>query len=329
MFFSLIIPVYNRPQELEELLQSLALQSKKNFEVIVVEDGSTVPADKVVDQYKDILDIKYFTKSNSGPGQTRNFGAERACGDYFIVLDSDCIIPPAYIAEIEKELMESPCEAWGGPDKAHDSFTDVQKAINYSMTSFFTTGGIRGGKKKLDKFYPRSFNMGIKADMYRSLSGFSPMRFGEDIDFSIRLYQNKARVRLFPEAWVFHKRRVDFRKFFKQVYNFGIARINLEKRHPGSMKIVHLLPAVFTLGVIFLLLLSLFSAWFMLPLLLYCLMIFADASIKEKSVKIGAIAVVASFIQLIGYGSGFLTAVWRRIIKGEGEFGAYQKTFYK
>ncbi|MGL4332723.1 MAG: glycosyltransferase, partial [Bacteroidales bacterium] len=300
MFFSLIIPVYNRPQELEELLQSLTLQTRKNFEVIVVEDGSSVPADKVVDQYKEILDIKYFTKPNSGPGQTRNYGAERADGDYFIVLDSDCIIPPAYLEEVEKELKSSPCEAWGGPDKAHDSFTDVQKAINYSMTSFFTTGGIRGGKKKLDKFYPRSFNMGINADMYRKLSGFSPMRFGEDIDFSIRLYENKARVRLFPEAWVFHKRRVDFRKFFKQVYNFGIARINLEKRHPGSMKLVHLLPAVFTLGVFFLLLLSFFSVWFLLPLLVYCLLIFADASIKERSVKIGAIAVVASFIQLMG-----------------------------
>ncbi|MGL5318324.1 MAG: glycosyltransferase [Bacteroidales bacterium] len=329
MFFSLIIPVYNRPQELEELLQSLTLQTQTNFEVIVVEDGSSVPADRIVDQYSQQLDIKYFSKPNSGPGQTRNFGAERARGDYFIVLDSDCIIPPAYLQEVEKELTQSPCEAWGGPDKAHDSFTSVQKAINYSMTSFFTTGGIRGGKKKLDKFYPRSFNMGVKADMYRSLSGFSPMRFGEDIDFSIRLYESKARVRLFPEAWVFHKRRVDFRKFFRQVYNFGIARINLEKRHPGSMKLVHLLPAVFTLGVIFLLLLSLFSGWFLLPLVLYCLLIFADASAKEKSVEIGAIAIVASFIQLMGYGLGFLTAVWRRLIKGEGEFGAYEKTFYK
>lgn len=329
MFFSLIIPVYNRPQELDELLQSLTLQTRKNFEVIVVEDGSSVPADKVVDQYKELLDIKYFTKPNTGPGQTRNYGAERASGDYFIVLDSDCIIPPAYLYEIEVELNTLPCEAWGGPDKAHDSFTDVQKAINYAMTSFFTTGGIRGGKKKLDKFYPRSFNMGILADTYRKLSGFSPMRFGEDIDFSIRLYESKARVRLFPEAWVFHKRRVDFRKFFKQVYNFGIARINLQKRHPGSMKLVHLLPAIFTLGIFSLLLLSLFSLWFLLPLVAYCMLLFADASQKEKSVKIGAVAVVASFIQLMGYGLGFLTAVWRRVVKGEGEFGAYQKTFYK
>lgn len=329
MLFSLIIPVYNRPQELDELLQSLTLQTQKNFEVIVVEDGSSVPAGEVVSGYKDRLTIHYYTKTNSGPGQSRNYGAERSSGDYFIVLDSDCIIPPSYIKEVEKALACNPCEAFGGPDKAHDSFTDVQKAINYSMTSFFTTGGIRGGKKKLDKFYPRSFNMGVKASTYRALKGFSPMRFGEDIDFSIRLYESGARVSLFPEAWVFHKRRVDFRKFFKQVYNFGIARINLEKRHPGSMKIVHLLPAVFTLGVILLLFLSLFSRWFLLPLLLYSLMIFLDASIKERNVRIGAIAVAASFIQLIGYGLGFLTAVWKRVIKGEGEFGAYQKTFYK
>lgn len=329
MFFSLIIPVYNRPQELDELLHSLTLQTHKNFEVVVVEDGSSVPADKVVSKYNNLLTVHYYTKANSGPGQTRNYGAERSTGDYLIVLDSDCIIPPAYIESVERALKSNPCEAFGGPDKAHDSFTDVQKAINYSMTSFFTTGGIRGGKKKLDKFYPRSFNMGVKASVYRDLNGFSLMRFGEDIDFSIRLYESGARVCLFPEAWVFHKRRVDFRKFFKQVYNFGIARINLEKRHPGSMKIVHLLPAVFTLGVILLLFLSLFSLWFLLPLLLYSLMIFADAGIKEHNIKIGAIAVVASYIQLIGYGLGFLTAVWKRLIKREGEFGAYQKTFYK
>lgn len=330
MLFSLIIPVFNRPNEIDELLGSLTQQTQKNFEVIVVEDGSSIPCEDIVRKYDADMQISYFFKPNSGPGQTRNYGAERSNGDYLIVLDSDCIIPPGYIAAVEKELMDSPCDAFGGPDKAHDSFSDVQKAINYAMTSFFTTGGIRGGKKKLDKFYPRSFNMGVKTQVYKALKGFSPMRFGEDIDFSIRLFENGYQVRLFPDAWVYHKRRVDFKKFFKQVYNFGIARINLEKRHPGTMKIVHLLPAVFTLGVAFLILLACFiTPWALLPLGLYALLIFMDATLREHSIKIGLIAIFASYIQLLGYGCGFLTAFFKRIILKQDEFQAYQKTFYK
>ena len=246
MRYSLIIPVYNRPDEVDELLESLTRQHFQDFEVLVVEDGSSVPCESVVDRYATSLDIHYLKKANSGPGQTRNFGAERSRGEYLLILDSDCVLPPNYLDAIEAELQKEPADAFGGPDRAHESFTRVQKAINYAMTSFFTTGGIRGGKKKMDKFYPRSFNMGIRREIYQDLGGFSKMRFGEDIDFSIRIFKAGYRCRLFPDAWVWHKRRTDWRKFFKQVYNSGIARINLYKKYPESLKLVHILPAVFT-----------------------------------------------------------------------------------
>ena len=262
MKYSIIVPVYNRPDEVDELLESLCSQTLKDFEVVIVEDGSQKPCKDVCDKYADILDLHYYLKENSGPGQSRNYGVERAQGEYVIILDSDVVLPNGYLEATNKSLTShlSPLTslaAWGGPDAAHPSFTPIQKAISYSMTSFFTTGGIRGGKAKLDKFYPRSFNMGIRRDVYQQLGGFSKMRFGEDIDFSYRIVEAGYKPRLFPDAWVWHKRRTDFRKFFRQVYNSGIARINLEKRHPGTMKLVHLLPMVFTLGVIGCLLLSL------------------------------------------------------------------------
>ena len=249
MRYSVIIPVYNRPDEVDELLQSLTQQSFKDFEVIVVEDGSSIPCKPVTEKYQELLDVHYYDKPNSGPGQTRNYGAERSKGEYLIILDSDCILPEGYFLAVEEELQHEAADAFGGPDRAHESFTNIQKAINYSMTSFFTTGGIRGGKKKMDKFYPRSFNMGVRQEVYQALGGFSRMRFGEDIDFSIRIFKGGYTCRLFPGAWVYHKRRTDFRKFFKQVHNSGIARINLYKKYPESLKLVHLLPAAFTLGV--------------------------------------------------------------------------------
>ncbi|MBQ1582014.1 MAG: glycosyltransferase, partial [Prevotella sp.] len=255
MKYSIVIPVYNRPDEVDELLSSLLSQSFQDFEVIVVEDGSKITCREVCDKYTGKLCLSYFMKPNSGPGQSRNYGAERANGEYLLILDSDVVLPKDYLQAIEDELNTLPCEAFGGPDASHPSFTPVQKAISYSMTSFFTTGGIRGGKAKLDKFYPRSFNMGIRRDVYQTLGGFSKMRFGEDIDFSYRICEAGYKPRLFPKAWVWHKRRTDFRKFFRQVFNSGIARINLEKRHPGTMKLVHMLPMVFTVGVIGLVLL--------------------------------------------------------------------------
>lgn len=329
MRYSIIIPVYNRPDEVDELLNSLTQQTVRDFEVIVVEDGSSVTCEHVVKRYEQQLNIQYFNKPNSGPGQTRNYGAERSSGEYLLILDSDCILPPGYLAAIEEELKRQPADAFGGPDRAHDSFTSTQKAINYAMTSFFTTGGIRGGKKKMDKFYPRSFNMGLKADVYRALGGFSKMRFGEDIDLSIRIFKGGYSCRLFPEAWVWHKRRTDLKKFFKQVYNSGIARINLYKKYPESLKVVHLLPAVFTLGVVFVLLSSLICPYALLLLAMFAIIIFTDSSFRNRSLWIGLLSVLAAFIQLTGYGSGFLSAWWKRCILKKDSFSAFEKNFYK
>ena len=345
MKYSFIVPVYNRPDEVDELLDSLTRQTVKDFEVIIVEDGSPTPCKDVCDKYAGRLDLRYFMKKNSGPGQSRNYGAERSKGEYLIVLDSDVVLPEGYLKAVEDELEREPADAFGGPDSAHPSFTDTQKAISYSMTSFFTTGGIRGGKNKLDKFYPRSYNMGIRRDVYLRLGGFSKMRFGEDIDFSIRIFKAGCRCRLFPEAWVWHKRRTDFRKFFRQVFNSGIARINLYKKYPESLKLVHMLPMVFTVGVCALVLTSAVGRvlmeydgihkWYWLcagpwlPILFYCFLIFADSSVSNKSLKVGLLSVPAAFIQLFGYGCGFLTAWWKRCLKGQDEFHAFDKTFYK
>ncbi len=331
MKYSIIVPVYNRPDEVDELLGSLLHQEEKDFEVIVVEDGSQVPCGDVCQRYAGQMELRYYEKPNSGPGQSRNYGAERAAGEYLLILDSDVVVPPGYLKAISEELERQPADAFGGPDCSHPSFTDIQKAISYSMTSFFTTGGIRGGKKKLDKFYPRSFNMGIRRDVYLRLGGFSRMRFGEDIDFSIRIFQAGCHCRLFPGAWVWHKRRTDFRKFWRQVFNSGIARINLYKKYPDSLKLVHLLPMVFTVGVAALLLLALVlcAPWPLLPLLFYALIVFLDASVKERSPKIGLLSIAAAFIQLTGYGCGFLQAWWRRCVRGKAEFSAYEKNFYQ
>lgn len=337
MKYSIIVPVYNRPDECDELLDSLTRQTFKDFEVLIVEDGSSLPCEAVVTRYAATLPVRYYAKPNSGPGQTRNYGVERATGDYVLILDSDVVLPEDYLAAIETELQAQPCDAFGGPDRAHPSFTPTQKAINYAMTSFFTTGGIRGGKKKMDKFYPRSFNMGVRREVYTRLGGFADMRFGEDIDFSTRIFKGGYACRLFPEAWVYHKRRTDLRKFFKQVHNSGIARIHLTLRHPGTLKLVHLLPAAFTLGVLSLLVLSGLAALLgspcpsvlLLPLLLYALLVGLDASLSEQSLSVGLRAIVASFVQLMGYGTGFLRAWWRRMVLGRGEFEAFKSNFYQ
>lgn len=349
--YSFVIPVFNRPDEVRELLESMTRQTFNDFEVIIVEDGSVTPCKEVCEQFSNRLDIHYYYKENSGPGQSRNYGAERAQGQWLIVLDSDVVLPDGYLAAADAMLrtQHADISAWGGPDAAHPDFTPVQKAISYSMTSFFTTGGIRGGRAKLDKFYPRSYNMGIRREVYQQLGGFSKMRFGEDIDFSYRIVEAGNKTTLIPEAWVWHKRRTDFRKFYRQVYNSGIARINLEKRHPRTMKLVHLLPMVFTVGVIALVLLfvgGLLTASFssdlairsaatkvcqlaVLPMLLYSLLILIDSSLKNRSLYVGLLSVPAAFTQLVGYGLGFIESWWKRCVLKQDEFQAFEKNFYQ
>ncbi|MCD7720947.1 MAG: glycosyltransferase [Prevotellaceae bacterium] len=338
MRYSFIIPVFNRPAEAAELLESLAaMRGEGDFEVVVVEDGSSDCCAEVVGKFDGRLSLKYVAQPNGGPAVARNNGAEHASGEFLLILDSDCVVPQGYLKAIDEELRREECDAFGGPDRAAEGFTAVQKAINYSMTSFLTTGGIRGGKRKLDRFYPRSFNMGVRRSLFLRLGGFMNMRFGEDIDLSIRIFESGARCRLFPEAWVWHKRRTDFRKFFRQVMNSGIARINLWKRHPGSLKPVHLLPALFTVGCALLLLLAiigapfcLYSLWLLLPLGAYALLVLLHSAWLNKSLVVALLSVLASYIQLLGYGTGFISAWWRRCVRGKGgEMQAFRNTFYK
>jgi len=327
---SFIIPVYNRPGETEELLQSLSRQTDRNFEVIIVEDGSAESSEAVVEKYRELLDISYFYKDNSGPGASRNFGCEKAKGEYMIFLDSDCVLPEGYFRIVRDRLKQDYTDAFGGPDRAHKDFSSFQKAINFSMTSFFTTGGIRGGNEKMEKFHPRSFNMGISKKVFDATGGFSALRFGEDVDLSIRILEQGFSTQLIREAFVYHKRRSTLRQFFKQVYNSGIARINLQKRHPGTLKVVHMAPALFTIGFLVLLLLSVLVSWyFIIPVICHILLLFTSAAIMNKSLSIAVLGVLTSYVQLFAYGTGFLNAFWRRVMLGRDEYSAFNRNFYK
>ena len=330
MRLSVIVPVFNRPHEVRDLLESLTHQTDRDFEVVIVEDGSTDRCEGEVVAYQSKLILSYIFKANSGPGQVRNVGSGFAKGDYLVFLDSDCVLPPSYIETVRESLSTDFADAFGGPDRAREDFTLLQHAISYSMTAFFTTGGIRGGSEKLEKFHPRSFNMGYSREVFERTGGFSVMRFGEDIDMSIRITDAGFSTRLIKAAYVYHRRRTNLRRFFKQVYNSGIARINLYKRHPRSLKPVHLAPAIFTIGVLIILLLSVIvSPYLVIPLLLHALLILTDATISNRNLLIGFLAVVTSYVQLMGYGSGFLYAVFKRLVLKKNEFAAFQESFYK
>jgi glycosyltransferase involved in cell wall biosynthesis len=329
MFLSLIVPVFNRPSEVDELLESLKVQTNPDFEIIIIEDGSTLRCDKIVENYSRHLSLFYFYKENTGPGDTRNYGASKANGDYFVFLDSDCIVPAHYVDVVYDYLYNSSIDAYGGPDESHYSFTDIQKSINYSMTSFFTTGGIRGSKKSVEKFHPRSFNMGISKQAFNALNGFSRLRFGEDIDLSIRLFENNYKVVLIEDAFVYHKRRTDFKKFYKQVYNSGLARINLNILHPRSLKIVHLLPSIFVIAHFVFILISFFiSSIFLIPIFLFCLLIFIDSTNSNKSITVGFLSILSAYTQLCGYGIGFMDGVWNRLILKKSIATAFKDNFY-
>lgn len=318
MKYSVIVPVYNRIDEVKELLDSLEKQTSKNFEVIIVEDGSTLPAKEVAEQAAaNGLDVKYYFKENEGRSIARNYGMERATGDYFIFFDSDCVIPPTYFETLNEALAAKPLDCFGGPDAAHESFSDTQKAINYSMTSFLTTGGIRGGKISLEKFVPRTFNMGFSRKVYETVGGFREM-FSEDIDMSTRIRQAAFSIGLIQNP-VWHKRRVDFKKFFRQVYVFGMSRVTLQLLYPGSLKAVHLLPAIFVIGCIALLILGFaVSKWFLALLGLYFVAVFLSALATVHNLKIALMTVPAAIIQLGGYGLGFIKAYFIKIILGRG-----------
>ncbi len=325
---SIIIPVFNRPDELQELLVSLAAQTEKGFDVIVIDDGSSEKSDIVVESFKDSLSIQYFYKENSGPGASRNFGCEKSQAGFFVFFDSDCIIPHGYLAHLKTQM--DGLQAYGGADREHPSFTDLQKAISYAMTSLFTTGGIRGNQRSVEKFHPRSFNMGFSREVYEKTGGFSALRFGEDIDLSIRIVAHGFKALLIPECFVYHKRRTDFKKFFKQVFNSGIARINLYKRHPGSLKLLHFFPAAFVVYQVLSVPHAIYHRqfWVLWPTVIYLLCIFLDATKRAKNPWIGMLSVWASVVQLTGYGLGFIKGFIKRIILKQSEFHDFDKTFY-
>ena len=308
--YSVIIPVYNRPNEIDELLDSLTKQSYSNFEVIVVEDGSENDCKAIIEKYTGELEIHYFFKPNSGQGFSRNFGFEKAKGDFFVVFDSDCLIPEDYFHEVEAYLEKDNLDAFGGQDKAHASFTPMQKAISYAMTSPFTTGGIRGNKKHTGVFHPRSFNMGISKEVYNNTQGYKITRMGEDIEFSLRIIENGFKTGLIPEAYVYHKRRTSLNQFFKQLHFFGRARVNIKRFYPKELKLVHMLPLFFVLGLIgWLISYFVFFDLFLLGtglLAFFSLAVFLDATIKNRSLSIGILSVATSFTQLIAYGIGMI-----------------------
>lgn len=326
---SIIVPVYNRPQEIQELLESLSHQSDGEFEIVIVEDGSKDDCAAVVHDFATQLNITYVVQPNAGPAAARNRGASEAKGEVFVFMDSDCIVPADYVATLNRHLKEEHVEFFGGPDSAAADFTPLQKAVSYSMTSFFTTGGIRGGGRKLEKFCPRSFNLGIARDLFFRVDGFTDMRIGEDIDFSKKVFATGAVAHFFPDAVVCHKRRTSMRLFFKQVFIFGTARVNLNIRHPQTRRVVYLLPMLFTLGSFALLVCAAaVSPWFLAPLAVLMLLWAVDSGARNRSVRIGWLSIWTSFIQLYGYGIGYLYGLWNRYVRGWSEEQTWVVTRY-
>jgi GT2 family glycosyltransferase len=323
MAISIIIPVYNRPDEVAELLDSLARFGGEliEIEIIIVEDGSTESCEGVVKSWNEKYPpgARYFRKPNEGPGPSRNYGAARAQGDYLVFLDSDVIVPEGWFEAVARAL---PMDLWGGPDRAAANFTPLQKAIDYAMTSPLTTGGIRGRRRSVGRFFPRSFNMGVRREVFEAVGGFAPMRFGEDIDLSYRIAEAGFEPRLVPGAWVYHKRRTRWRQFFKQVFNSGAARVELSRRHRGTLKPLHLLPTLFVMGCVGLAVAAVWWPWALLGFVIFGVVVCLDASVRTRSPRVGMLAAVASFLQLTGYGSGFIHG----LLRGRG---AFAKNFYK
>ncbi len=329
--FSFIIPVYNRPDEIRELLESFVQQTySSSYEIVIVEDGSTIDSKKEVARFQDELTISYFEKPNSGPGDSRNYGMRHAKGNYFIILDSDCILPPQYLAAASKALEEKFVHCYGGPDAAHTSFSLVQKAINYAMTAVLTTGGIRGNKTAVGKFQPRSFNMGISKEAFEKVGGYGKIHPGEDPDLTIRIWNAGYQTKLIPEAFVYHKRRIDWNKFYIQVNKFGMVRPILNKWHPGTAKVTYWFPTFFCAGFLVSIVLSLLGI--VLPLWLYTgyfVLLFVDSLLKNRSLAIAVLSLFAVLIQFVGYGCGFLKSTILINFSGKPPQEVFPKLFFK
>lgn len=331
LYFSFIIPVFNRPDEIRELLESLSGQSyKKKFEIVVIEDGSTVSSADVISEFTDVLNIAYYQKPNTGPGDSRNYGMRLAKGNYFIVLDSDCILPPAYLYEAHKSLETGFVHCYGGPDAAHDSFTDIQKAINYAMTSVWTTGGIRGGKTSVGKFQPRSFNMGISKIAFETVGGYGNIHPGEDPDLTIRIWNKGYETKLIPEAFVYHKRRIDWHKFYTQVNKFGMVRPILNKWHPTTAKLTYWFPTLFSLGLLTAIVLLIFNVvWPLICYGIYFLLLCIDAFLKTRKLRVAIFAMFATLVQFVGYGYGFLKSTVYTTFNKSSPQDIFPRLFFK
>ena len=329
--FSFIIPVYNRPDEIKELLQSFeTLEGDIGFEIVIVEDGSERSSKIVVDRFAEKLNISYFYKENSGPGDSRNYGMKKAKGNYYIILDSDCILPKHYLMEVEKSLNQDYVDCFGGPDAAHQSFSDLQKAINFSMTSFISTGGIRGNKNSVDKFQPRSFNMGLSKVAFEDSNGFGRIHPGEDPDLTIRLWDLGFKTKLIPEAYVFHKRRISWKTFYRQVNKFGLVRPILNKWHPSTKKATYWFPTIFCLGLFLSIILLFFQIkWLFMLYVIYFFMAFILALFSTKSLLVAILAIPAIFVQFLGYGYGFLKSTWAVSVLNKNAETHFPKLFFK
>ena len=328
---SIVVAIFNRKDELFELLNSLIAQTDKDFEVIIVDDGSFVDLLPTVETFKEMLNIQYFKKANSGPGLSRNYGANRAKNDWLVFVDSDVIVEKDYIENIKKNLEKTDCAAFGGADKAHKGFNLLQKAISYSMTSVFTTGGIRGSKKAVTRFQPRSFNMGVNKEIFLKIGGFSEMRIGEDPDLSMTIWENGYQTAFFDDIGVYHKRRTDLGKFSKQVYQFGCARPILNQRHPDYVKPTFWFPTLFLLGYVAgILEYFLLQKGFVLACYgFYTLIIFVHALYLTKNIAIAAQAIITTYIQMFSYGYGFLESwIKLNVLKMKPE-DAFPKHFHQ
>lgn len=329
--YSFIIPVYNRPDEIQELLESFySLEGGIPFEIVIVEDGSTNTSKQVVKTFSDKLNISYYFKENSGPGDSRNFGMQQAKGNYFIILDSDCILPKDYLVETNKSLIANYVDCFGGPDAAHSSFSNLQKAINFSMTSFITTGGIRGNKNSIGKFQPRSFNMGLSKKAFEASKGFGRIHPGEDPDLSIRLWNLGFKTKLIPEAYVYHKRRISWSNFYKQVNKFGMVRPILNKWHPSTKKVTYWFPTLFCLGLVLAIIFYIFGyKWLFLAYALYFLVAFILALISTKNFVVSVLTIPAILIQFLGYGYGFLKSTLAVSVLNKNPESQFPKLFFK
>lgn len=330
IYYSFIVPVYNRPDEIEKLLLSISqLNYEGAFEVVIIEDGSENTCKTVCSRFRESVNINYLFKSNSGPGDSRNYGMKKANGDYFIILDSDCILPESYLNHVDRFLKKKFVDCYGGPDAAAESFSDLQKAINYSMTSFFTTGGLRGGSEALGKFQPRGFNMGLSKKAFIVTNGFSKIHPGEDPDLTIRLWKNNFETALISKAYVYHERRISWFLFYKQVNKFGMVRVILNKWHPETKKLTYWFPTLFIMGLVFSIALLFFGQfWLILFYAIYFLLIFIESSIRNGLI-VGFKSIIACMVQFYGYGTGFLLSWYKINMKKVPERTAFPNLFFK